>query len=104
MHQLNANLNDLLSIRPTIKEKQMLATVHSTFIAHGTSKKKLYWHSISTEKKMYSRFRLQYYYDAYDLKKSISLDHHRKKYISVSDFSAAMVHRARKFLIGTQHH
>ena len=56
-------------------------------------RKKLNWHLISTENK-YSPFWLQYYYDAWDLEKLISLDHHRKKYIFVLEYSATVMHRS----------
>ena len=55
-------------------------------------RKKLNWHFISTEKK-YSRIRLQYYYDTWDLEIFFSLDHHQKKYIFISDYSATVMHR-----------
>ena len=66
---------------------------YSTTMVHG-NQKKLNWHSIPTEKNVYVRFRLQYCYDTWDLKKeSISLDHDRKKHIFVSNCSTTVVHR-----------
>ena len=57
--------------------------------------KKLNWHSVSIEKKIYSRFRLPYCYYEWDLKKSISLDHHwKKKYFRFQLHSATVMHRA----------
>ena len=78
-----------------LPRKKNLATVYSTFMVHGTWKKTqlaldLHW------KKKYSCFRLQYHYDAWNLKKSILLDHHRKKYIFVSDYSVTVMHRTKK--------
>ena len=81
---------------PSPRKRFWLQYSYSTSIVHRTQKKKLNWPSISTQKKIYSGFRLQYYYDAWDLKKSISLDHCRKKIYFRFRLQYYWMHRTQK--------
>ena len=85
MHQLNAidlpqfSPNDLLSIRQPITAKNKIFWLQYTALLWYMGLEKKTQLALDLHrKKMYSRFRFQYYYDAWDLKKSISLDHHKK--------------------------
>ena len=63
---------------------------YNTTMVHGTWKKlSRRWYP--TEKICF-RFRLQYCFDSWDFRKSISLDHHRKKSTFVSHYSTTVVH------------
>ena len=64
---------------------------YNTTIVHGTWKKT----KLALDphrKKICFRFRLQYCFDSWDFRKSISLDHHRKKSTFISDYSTTVVH------------